>query len=112
MAPTTGNSASTWDARSSSMLRATSRFASQRMRNASYVPMTLGTSTAFGRPLNRMTRQDLAFAFSELSKFVQAPGPVHWKSATHTLQYLCGTYDKGITYSDPGPERRDCIEGW
>eukprot|EP00961_Rhodomonas_salina_P076599 1028392-Rhodomonas_salina.1 len=59
-----------------------------------------------------MTRPDLAFTFSELSKFVQAPGPAHWKSAMHTLQYLCGTYNKGITYSDLGPERRDCIEGW
>eukprot|EP00961_Rhodomonas_salina_P243498 3290549-Rhodomonas_salina.1 len=49
--------------------------------------------------LVQMTRPDLAFAFSELSKFVQSPGPAHWKAA-------------GITYSDPGPARRDRIEGW
>eukprot|EP00961_Rhodomonas_salina_P143258 1927796-Rhodomonas_salina.1 len=59
-----------------------------------------------------MTRPDLAFAFSELSKFVQSPGPAHWKAAVRTLQYLRGTYEQGITYSDPGPARRDRIEGW
>eukprot|EP00961_Rhodomonas_salina_P246503 3330714-Rhodomonas_salina.1 len=59
-----------------------------------------------------MTRPDLAFSFSELSKFVQALGPAHWKSAMRTLQYLRGTYDKGITYSYPGQEHQDRIEGW
>eukprot|EP00961_Rhodomonas_salina_P204616 2761336-Rhodomonas_salina.1 len=61
-----------------------------------------------------MTRPDLAFTFSKLSKFVQAPGQAHWKAATRTLQSLRCTYQQGImiTYSDPGPERRDSIEGW
>eukprot|EP00961_Rhodomonas_salina_P034191 460270-Rhodomonas_salina.1 len=62
--------------------------------------------------LVQMTQPDLVFAFSELSKFVQSPGQAHWKAALRTLQYLWGTYDKGITYSDPGPEQRDCIKGW
>eukprot|EP00961_Rhodomonas_salina_P159799 2152143-Rhodomonas_salina.1 len=59
-----------------------------------------------------MTRPDLAFTISELSKFVQSQGQAHWKAALHTLQYLRGTYDKGITYSDPCQQRRDSIEGW
>eukprot|EP00961_Rhodomonas_salina_P226387 3060586-Rhodomonas_salina.1 len=59
-----------------------------------------------------MMRPYLAFAFSELSKFVQSPGPAHWKAAVRTLQYLCGTYEQGITYSDPGPARWDRVEGW
>ena len=62
--------------------------------------------------LVQMTRPDLAFAFSELSKFVQAPGLQHWKSVLRTLQYLRGTYNQGITYSDPGADRRDRLEGW
>eukprot|EP00961_Rhodomonas_salina_P165390 2228319-Rhodomonas_salina.1 len=32
-----------------------------------------------------MTRPDLAFAFTELSKFVQNPGLVHLKAARRTL---------------------------
>ena len=62
--------------------------------------------------LVQMTRPDLAFAFSELSKFIQAPGIRHWQSVQRTLQYLRGTYDQGITYSDPGREKRDVLEGW
>eukprot|EP00961_Rhodomonas_salina_P220708 2983911-Rhodomonas_salina.1 len=37
-----------------------------------------------------MTHCDLVFAYAELSKFVQCPGPVHLKAALaeHVLQYL------------------------
>jgi len=62
--------------------------------------------------LVQMTRPDLAFAFSELSKFLQAPGIKHWQSVLRTLQYLRGTYDQGITYSDPGRSKRNVLEGW
>eukprot|EP00961_Rhodomonas_salina_P021171 285125-Rhodomonas_salina.1 len=49
--------------------------------------------------LVQMTRTDLAFAFAELSKFVQAQGVVHLRAARHVLAYLAGTQDMGITYS-------------
>ena len=62
--------------------------------------------------LVQMTRPDLAFAFSELSKFIQAPGIKHWLSVSRTLQYLRGTYNQGITYSDPGLAKRNVVEGW
>ncbi len=46
--------------------------------------------------LVNMTRPDLAFANSELSKFVQCPQPHHMLAAQHVLRYLRGTYDLGI----------------
>jgi hypothetical protein len=52
--------------------------------------------------LLNMTRQDLAFAYSPLSKFVhltvQYPGVVHLEAAERVLQYVWATYDEGITY--------------
>eukprot|EP00961_Rhodomonas_salina_P044210 593875-Rhodomonas_salina.2 len=59
-----------------------------------------------------MTRCDLAFAYAELSKFVQLPGQVHLTAAEHVLQYLCGTFEEGLVYSDPGTARRNRLEGW
>eukprot|EP00961_Rhodomonas_salina_P127124 1713688-Rhodomonas_salina.1 len=44
-----------------------------------------------------MTRCYLAFAYAELSKFVQAPGEVHLKAAERVLQYLRGTFELGLT---------------
>jgi hypothetical protein len=62
--------------------------------------------------LVNMTRPDLAFTYSQLSKFVQAPGPVHLAAAERALAYLRGTYNEGITYCDPGEERRNKLTGW
>mmetsp|Transcript_27856 Transcript_27856/g.65712 ORF Transcript_27856/g.65712 Transcript_27856/m.65712 type:complete len:302 (-) Transcript_27856:850-1755(-) len=45
-----------------------------------------------------MTRCDLAFAYAELSKFVQCPGEPHLQAAERVLCYLSGTYDLGLTY--------------
>ena len=59
-----------------------------------------------------MTRCDLAFAYAELSKFVQSPGEVHLKAAERVLQFLRGTYQDGLVYSDPGPEKRNILAGW
>ena len=60
-----------------------------------------------------MTRPDLAFAFAELSKFVQAPGEVHMRAAKHMLAYLAGTKDDGITYSKPtNKEDLNVLMGW
>ena len=62
--------------------------------------------------LVNMTRPDLAFAYSQLSKFVQRPGPVHLAAAERVLAYLRGTYDQGITFCDPGKDRRNVLMGW
>lgn len=48
-----------------------------------------------------MTRPDLAFAFAELSKFVQCPGVKHMKAAKRMLAYLAGTVNDCITWSAP-----------
>eukprot|EP00961_Rhodomonas_salina_P081791 1099423-Rhodomonas_salina.3 len=67
--------------------------------------------------LVQMTKPDLSFAFAELSKFAQNPGPVHLKAARRTLSYLVGTADSGITYRrPPRPGRRrprsiSCMSG-
>ena len=44
--------------------------------------------------LVNMTRPDLAFAYSQLSKFVQYPGVVHLQAAERVLQYVRDTYDQ------------------
>ena len=62
--------------------------------------------------LINMTRPDLAFMYSQLSKFVQSPDPVHLAAAERGLEYLRGTYNECITYFDPGEERRNKLTGW
>eukprot|EP00961_Rhodomonas_salina_P195806 2643245-Rhodomonas_salina.1 len=59
-----------------------------------------------------MTRCDLAFAYAELSNFVQCPGPVHLKAAERLLSYVRGTYEDGLVYSNPGPSGRNVLSGW
>ena len=44
------------------------------------------------------TRPDIAFAVSNLSKYVSNPGWLHWKAAIHCLKYLKGTIDLKISY--------------
>jgi hypothetical protein len=53
--------------------------------------------------LVNMTRPDLAFAYSELSKYVQRPGKVHMPVVEHTLRYLRGTFDKSLRFSRDYP---------
>jgi hypothetical protein len=48
--------------------------------------------------LVNMTHPDLAFAYSELSKYVQCPQPDHMFAAQDVLRYLRGTYELGIRY--------------
>jgi hypothetical protein len=61
--------------------------------------------------LVNMTRPDLAWSYSELSKYVQNPGKVHMDAAHHVLRYLRATYDQTIVY-----ERTDALAntiwGW
>ncbi|KAF7776615.1 hypothetical protein Agabi119p4_5008 [Agaricus bisporus var. burnettii] len=44
------------------------------------------------------TRPDLSFAVNLLSRFANNPGQAHWSALKHTLAYLKGTLDYGITY--------------
>jgi len=46
-----------------------------------------------------MTRPDLAWSYSELSKHVQFPGIAHMEAAEHVLQYLRDTWNDSITYT-------------
>ena len=59
-----------------------------------------------------MTRHDLAFAYSQLSKFVQYPGEVHLQAVERVLQYVCGACDQGITYCDLGTDIKNKLIGW
>jgi len=43
-----------------------------------------------------MTRPDLAWAYSELSKYVEYPGKNHTLAAEHVLCYLRGTWNQTI----------------
>jgi hypothetical protein len=60
--------------------------------------------------LVNMTRTDLAFAYSELSNYVQFPGKLHMTVTEHVLRYLRGTYDKGILFSR-GVKNRNLLWG-
>jgi len=46
-----------------------------------------------------MNRPDLAWPYSELSKYVQFPGIAHMEAAENVLQYLCDTWNEFITYT-------------
>jgi hypothetical protein len=59
-----------------------------------------------------MTRPDLACTYSQSSKFNQSSGPVHLAAAERDLAYLTGTHNEGITYCDPGEERRYKLTAW
>ena len=58
-----------------------------------------------------MTRPDLAWSYSELSKYVQNPGKAHMDAAHHILRYLRGTYDQAIVY-ERSHERVNTLWGW
>src|SRR5271169_5461912 len=45
------------------------------------------------------TRPDLAQCIQQISQFSQTPTRTHEKAAKHTLRYLNGTMDEGITYN-------------
>jgi hypothetical protein len=57
------------------------------------------------------TRTDLAFAYSELSKYVQFPGKLNMTAADHVLRYLHDTYEKGILFSR-GVKHANLLWGW
>jgi hypothetical protein len=62
--------------------------------------------------LINMTRPDLAFSYSQLSKFLQHPGDIHLAAAYHVLAYVRGTVSQGIYFHDPGLGKRNVLSGW
>jgi hypothetical protein len=62
--------------------------------------------------LLNMTRPDLAFSFSQLSKFLQYPGDAHLAAAYRVLAYVKGTLNQGLSYHDPGVGKRNKLSGW
>ena len=62
--------------------------------------------------LVNMTRPDLAFSFSQLSKFLQCPGDTHLAAAYRVLAYVRGTVNQGINFHDPGIDKRNILSGW
>jgi hypothetical protein len=54
--------------------------------------------------LVNMTRPDLAWAYSELSKNVKFPGKPHMLAAEHVLRHFHSTYTKYIRYSRDIPK--------
>jgi hypothetical protein len=59
-----------------------------------------------------MTRPDLAFSFSQLSKFLQCPGDAHLAAAYRVLAYAKGTLNQGLSHHDPGVGKRYALSGW
>jgi hypothetical protein len=48
--------------------------------------------------LTHSTRPDTTFATIQLARFVQSPGPNHFKALKRLLRYLRGTIDYGLIY--------------
>ena len=59
-----------------------------------------------------MTRPDLAWAYSKLSKSVQFPGNNLILAAEHVLCYLRGTWNHTIRYSRDSHENTNVLWGW
>jgi len=59
-----------------------------------------------------MTRPDLAWAYSKLSKYLQFPGKNHMLAAEHVLCYLGGTWNQTIRYSRDSHENPNVLWGW
>ncbi len=62
--------------------------------------------------LVNMTRPDLAFSFSQLSKFLLYPGDAHLAAAYRVLAYVKGTLNEGLSYHDPGVRKPNKRSGW
>jgi hypothetical protein len=62
--------------------------------------------------LVNMTWPDLAFSFSQFSKFLQYPGDAHPVAAYRVLAYVKGTLNQGLSYHDPGAEKRNKLSDW
>ena len=52
------------------------------------------------------------FAYGQLSLFLHNPGPVHMATTARALAYVRGTHDQGLSYCDPGAEKRNVLTWW
>jgi len=59
-----------------------------------------------------MICSDLAWAYSELSKYVQFPGKTHVLAAEHDLSYLRSTWNQSIRYSRDSHKNPKVLWGW
>jgi len=59
-----------------------------------------------------MTRPYLAWAYSELSKYVQFPGKNYMLTAEHVFGYLRGTWNQTIRYCLDSHENPNDLWGW
>ena len=59
-----------------------------------------------------MSRLDLAWAYPDLSKYVQFPGENHMLAAEHVLSDLRGTWNQMIRYSRDSHESPNVLWGW
>jgi hypothetical protein len=48
--------------------------------------------------LASVTRLDISFTVSKLSRFMSNPGIDHWHALERVMRYLCGTMSYGIHY--------------
>jgi len=51
-----------------------------------------------------MTCPDMAWSYSELSKYVQFPGIANMEAAEQVLRYLRDTWNESITYTRGSPK--------
>jgi len=58
------------------------------------------------------TRPDIAFAVSELSRFVSDPGTVHMQAAKRVLRYLKGTKELGLKFTRPADGSLNLLWGY
>jgi hypothetical protein len=68
--------------------------------------------TSYDKHFVNMTRPDLAFSFSQLSKFLQYPGDAHLAAAYRVLAYVRGTLSQGLSWHDLGVGSRSKLSGW
>jgi hypothetical protein len=50
------------------------------------------------------TRPDLARGYAKLARYVDNPGPIHFKALQQLFGYIKGTLDYGLTYNTDGSE--------
>lgn len=73
-------------------------------------------STAVGSLLHAMTitRIDIAYSNSQVSKFMANPSSIHWSAIKCIMRYIKGTLDFKITYEygNGNPKYPHQIQGW